>query len=100
MQIVWDKEAVAQLKTKHTLLELETFIVNGKSVITYCVIPPEKILGELANLDDYITLHETCIKAFNEKNYPLCLDAVEHLMGRFSGELDSFYSEIVSRIKQ
>jgi hypothetical protein len=29
----------------------------------------------------------------------LCEDIAEHLMGQFGGELDSFYEEIIKRLK-
>ena len=97
MQIVWDKNAIEKLKDTHTLLELETFQVEGTEITAYCVVPAEKILGELAQLDRYIELHNGFIKALKENNQQLCKDISEHLMGRFGGELDSFYEEILNR---
>lgn len=99
MQIVWEANVVDDLKKHHTLLELETFDVNGKQLVAYCVVPAEKLLGDTANLGSYIDLHENFIKALHEDNLVLCRDISEHLMGKFGGELDSFYTEIVSRIK-
>jgi DNA polymerase III delta subunit len=99
MQIVWNQEIAEQLKNSHTVLELETFSVNGQNLTAYCVIPPEKIVLELAELDANKQLHTGFLQALNEKNYTLCQDIAEHLLGRFGGELDSFYQEILSRIK-
>ena len=99
MQIIWDQAVVEQLKHSHTLLELETFDVNGTPITTYCVVPAEKIVLELAQLNAYSELHAGFIKAYNEKNYQLCIDIAEHLTGKFGGELDTFYEEILSRIK-
>lgn len=98
MQIVWDPTAVEQLRKSQTVLELETFQVDNRSVTAYCVVPAEKILGELAQLNNYIELHQGFIVAVNEKNYKLCQDIAEHLMGKFGGELDTFYEEILNRI--
>lgn len=101
MQIIWDYQAVLQLKKTHTVLELETFDIKGIPVTTYCVVPPEKIgLTGFSTLDKYVELHEGFIKALKEKNYKLCQDISEHLMGQFGGELDSFYEAIVSRINE
>jgi hypothetical protein len=98
MQIVWDHQAVQELKKTHTVLELETFNVNGIPVTTYCVVPAEKIgLSGFTNLNNYIELHEGFIKALEEENYQLCKDISEHLIGQFGGELDSFYEEILKR---
>ena len=53
----------------------------------------------MALLDRYIELHEGFVKAYKENNYKLCEDIAEHLMGKFGGELDSFYTEILARNK-
>jgi hypothetical protein len=100
MQIVWDKEAIKELRKKHTVLELETFPVNGEMFSAWCVVPAEKISTELANINAYVELHEGFIKAFKEKDAKLCNDIAEHLMGKFGGELDTFYEEILSRINK
>ena len=99
MQLVWDQEVVEKLKNSHTVLELETFEVKGKPVTVYCVVPAEKIgLDGFSKLDSLKELHSAFIKAYNEKNYKICQDAAEHLIGAFSGEVDSFYEEILNRI--
>ena len=98
MQIVWDQTVVEQLKNSHTVLELETFDVKGTPVTTYCVVPADKIVFELATIENYKEIHATFVKAYYDKNYNLCHDCAEHLMGRFGGELDTFYQEILSRI--
>ena len=104
MQIIFKKEIAEQLMDKHTVLELETFNVDMPDGTTdiieaYCVVPAEKIpLTEMAALETYKTFHHEFITAYNKKNYKLCKDLSEHLIGKFSGELDSFYEEILSRI--
>lgn len=100
MQIIWEQELVAKLKDHHTVLELDTFDVNGKQIVTYCIVPAEKLLADIANLSAYINLHENFIKAYKEKDFKLCADISEHLIGKFAGELDTFYAEILSRNKQ
>lgn len=99
MQIVWNKEAVRKLRDSHTILELETFDVNDTKITAYCVVPPEKIgLENLPHLERYKELHYGFLKAYYDKNYQLCRDIAEHLMGQFGGELDTFYQEILNRI--
>lgn len=99
MQIIWDKDAADQLRKSHTLLELETFNIKGVPIKTWCVIPAEKIgLTGFATLQNYIEIHEAFINAYNEGNYKLCQDCLEHLPGQFGGELDSFYEEIARRL--
>lgn len=97
MQIVWDQNVINDLKAHHTLLELETFDVNGKLVVAYCVVPAEKLLADIENLGSYINLHGEFVQAYKDRDFKLCTDISEHLLGRFGGELDSFYEEILSR---
>ena len=98
MQIVWDQTAIKQLQNSHTLLELETFDVKGTPVTCYCVVPAEKIFKEIASLDSYKTLHAEFLNAYKNKDYQLCQDLAKILTGKFGGELDSFYEEILKRI--
>lgn len=98
MQIVWDQEVVKKLKNSHTVLELETFDVEGKTVTAWCVVPAEKIGLNLASLDGLKDLHARFIAAWNNKEYNLCEDISRHLMGQFGGELDTFYEELLNRI--
>lgn len=98
MQIIWDQQAAHQLKNSHTILELETFLVDGKSITAYCVLPAEKIFPEMAQLETLTQLHATFIASFNEQNYDLCRDIAPELVGRFGGELDSFYTAILDKI--
>ena len=64
----------------------------------YCVVN-EITLSELPTLEASKQLHSNFIREYNNKNYKFCQDAVEHLLGKFNGEVDSFYLEILSRIK-
>ena len=99
MQIVWNKEIAEKLMNTHTVLELETFKVNGADLTAYCIVPPEKIgISGFAMLDTHTNLHNEFISALKQKNYQLCRDVSEHLLGKFGGELDSFYEEILKRI--
>jgi hypothetical protein len=100
MQIIWNQEAADKLRGAHTVLELETFEVNEKPVTTYCVVPAEKIgLNEFASLEQNRIMHAAFIDAYKNKNVKLCEDLTTHLMGKFGGELDSFYEEILKRIR-
>ena len=98
MQIIWNQEVAEQMRSTHTVLELETFKVEDKDVTTYCVVPPEKIgINGFATLETYKTLHEGFVKAMKENDSKLCNDIAEHLKGQFGGELDTFYEEILKR---
>jgi hypothetical protein len=99
MHIILGEEAAARLRENYTVLELETFEYQGKQVPSYCVIDSEALpVLELSLLEQFKTLHSEFIKEYNKENYKFCVDAAEHLKGRFGGELDSFYEEILDRI--
>ena len=98
MQIIWDSAAAQQLRSNQTVLELETFFVNGQYITAYCVVPAEKVFPDITRLPTITELHNGFITAFNEKNYQLCRDIAPNLMGVFDGELDSFYQTILDKI--
>jgi hypothetical protein len=98
MQIIWNREAAESLRTNQTVLELETFPVGDQTITAYCVVPAERVFPDITQLENLKELHQAFISALNEKNYQLCQDIVPELVGRFSGELDSFYEEILKKI--
>ena len=99
MQIIWNPEAIDRLSGSHTILELETFETEKGPLTAYCIVPAEKALSDIAQLENLIGLHEGFVKAFKENNKELCNEIYTHLIGKFGGELDTFYQEIVSRFK-
>lgn len=99
MQIVFGKENVEQLKEKYTVLELETVITPQGTLFPYCVIPVEQIALNLSNIKADIELHEKFVQAIKDNDIKLCMDLHEYLLGKFGGELDSFYDIVVQRCK-
>jgi hypothetical protein len=100
MQIVWHPEAAKKLSSVHTVLELETFPVNGEMFTAWCVVPAEKIgLNGLASLPALKDLHAQLIEAWKVRNYKLCQEIIPHLMEKFGGELDTFYETLLEKIK-
>lgn len=100
MQIIFSRQAAEELQDRYTILELETFDVQGQKLEAFCVVPTEKIgLQEMQFLDNYKKLHAELINHLKQKNYKVCEDLIEHLMGKFGGELDSFYTIILERCK-
>jgi hypothetical protein len=99
MQIVWHPDAVKKLSSAHTVLELESFPVNGEMLHAWCVVPPEKIgLDGLSSLPALTDLHAKLIAAWKVRDFKLCEDIIPHLVGKFGGELDSFYEELTKKI--
>ena len=100
MQLIFNRTIAEQMRERYTVLELETFDVDGKDLEVFCVIPAEKIaLTEITTVDHSTKMHNEFVTALKNKDYRLCRDLYVHVMGRFGGELDSFYEEILKRIE-
>ena len=92
---------VAVLKTKYTILELDTLRFPDSSVTqtAWCVISTDSVtLQDLPVMDRYQELHNNMMRNYKLKNWKYCEDAIEHLLGRWKGDLDSFYNEIANRL--
>lgn len=100
MQIIFGKDNAEELRKRYTVLELEQLPVDGYGVVeAYCVIPAEKIgLNELPKIESWVKLHHDFLHGYKTKQYGYCMQCIEHLMGKFGGEMDSFYEEIQNRI--
>jgi hypothetical protein len=100
MQLIFGHDIAAQLREQHTVLELETVTKDGVTLEVYCVIPADKInLVELPQLEHNVKLHQAFVDAYKSQDFKICKDLFEHLIGKFGGEVDSFYHEILGRIK-
>jgi len=98
MHIVVGKEHADKLAERYTVLPLEEFVKDGVHVDAYCVVPADKInLGEMVSLEESVRVHNEFISAYKDGNWLRVHECYEHLMGKFGGELDTFYDEIVSR---
>ena len=99
MEIIFGRENATKLREKYTVLDLETVEKDGASIEVFCLIPADKIgLGDLPTLDQWTTLHAEFIKGYQTQQYNYCRQCIDHLMGKFGGEVDTFYEEILRRI--
>jgi hypothetical protein len=100
MDIIFDRQVAEELSDRYTILELETFDVEGKTLETFCVVPSDKIpVEEVVKLDHWKKLHDTFVQANKEKNVKLCNDLRSYLKGKWGGELDEFYDIVCSRFE-
>lgn len=98
MQIILHRHIAEEVSKRHTVLELESFVVDGQLVEAFCVVTADKIrLGDLMTLDENKHLHQQFVEAARNKDYITCHRLSEQLYGKFGGELDTFYDEILSR---
>ena len=101
MNIIFRSDLVAEIADRYTVLELDTLLFSGSStpITAYCLIETVG-LEEYVTLDRFRELHNNMMKNYRLKNWKYCEDALEHLMGKWRGELNSFYDDVAIRIKE
>jgi len=102
MHIVYGKEQADRLKDKYTVLELDTVKVEevNQNLTLYAVVNSESLgLIDLPQLEQWCKLHQDLIRNLKKKDKNFCLQAVEHLLGKFGGEIDSFYEHVRGRFE-
>ena len=101
MKVIFGKEAAESISDRMTLLELDTFFQPGlvEPITAYAVVDNQSIsLQEIPTLENFKNLHNNLMAEYRKKNWNYCEQAIEHLQGRWKGELDSFYEEMLQRI--
>jgi hypothetical protein len=99
MNIIIDPDQIESYRKKYTVLELDTIRIlpEDRKVTAYCVV--ENIsLGELFSLEHNKTVHETLMESYKKKDWNMCNRAIDELTGSWSGELDSFYTDLKGRV--
>ena len=99
MHIIFGKNA--ELDEKYTLLELDTIRIGagGPELVAYCVI--ENIpLEEIPAVEMFKEFHSRLMREYREQNWNTCENLIAQLRGKWGGEVDSFYSELVVRINK
>lgn len=94
-------DAVKEIPDSFTVLELDTFnmINENRKITAYCVV--EKIpLAEFAVLSANKELHANLMQYYQQKQWNYCEQAINALIGKWNGELDTFYIDLQSRISQ
>jgi hypothetical protein len=99
MNIILGRENVEQAQEKYTVLELDTLLINGAAdpVTAFCLIEQVPI-DQIAGIDQYRDLHNNLMINYRKRNWKYCEDAIEHLQGKWGGELDTFYADLHKRI--
>jgi hypothetical protein len=98
MNIIFGDSAAQQAQEKYIVLELDTFQVDQQLTTTYALV--EKVpLMEMTSLDRFKELHSNLMKEYRKRHWKYCEDAMEHLTGKWNGELDTFYTVLTERIQ-
>ena len=101
MQLIFGRENAEALREKYTVLDLETVEKDGVTLEVFCLIPGDKLgITDLPQLEQWTKLHYDFLKGYSEGHHNYCRQCIEHLMGKFGGELDTFYEEILRRIDE
>lgn len=97
MHIILGQEPAEKLRENYTILELETFVHNGQEIPAFCVVD-QVPLGDLPVLDQHVSMHNSFLTEYKNKNFDKCMELVSQLKGKFNGDLDSFYDELMNRV--
>jgi hypothetical protein len=101
MKVIFGKQQAEQIGNRMTVLELDTFFEPGlaEPISTYAVLDNTSIpLQEIPVLENFVELHNTMMLEYRKRNWKYCEDAIEHLQGKWKGELDSFYQSLSDRV--
>lgn len=97
------REEAEELQKKYTVLELDSFrfLDNPDVVISWCVLDTASVtLKDLSQISQFVDLHNNMMRNYRLRNWKYCEDALEHLVGKWRGEVDSFYAIMNQRLQQ
>ena len=95
------KEQIKDIEERYVVLELDTFRIQGIEVPSWCVIDAGNIpLKEMTETQHWQEQHNNLIKNWKKGDWNFCGQMLEHLLGKFGGELDSFYTTMFGRMQK
>jgi hypothetical protein len=91
-------DSVNNIASNFICLELDTFrLPTGDIMPTWCVV--ENIgLGEFPLLDAHKKIHADLVQYYRARQWNYCEQAIQGLMGKWGGELDTFYTDLLQRV--
>lgn len=98
MHIVLTQAVADELRQKYTVLELDSMPYTNELVPAFCVLPVESIAMEMTSLNTNIELHVQLVDAIKNNDCAVAKQLSYDLLGKFGGELDSFYQIIIQRV--
>jgi hypothetical protein len=98
MNIIFKANA-EEIAKKYVVLDLDTFSVPDGSTHTVCCVVENIPITELSETENLKALHAGLIEHYSRKEWPDCEQAIQQLVGKWGGELDSFYQELITRIQ-
>jgi adenylate cyclase len=92
-------DAVKELPEHYIVLELDTFRIpdSDKTHSAYCII--EKLaLHEFPLVEAQKKIHQDLLTAYRDQNWQYCQDAIQGLLGKWGGEMDTYYVDLLKRV--
>lgn len=101
MNIIFGRDQAALLGEKYTVLELDTIRIapSGPEITAFCVIETIPITS-MPQVQSMKSLHENLIIEYRKRNWNYCEQALEHLLGFWGQELDTYYDNIRQRVQE
>jgi len=101
MNIIFGSEQAKQIGEKYVVLELDTFQfgVDGPVETAYCVVDnvPFDQIPEIPTLKE---AHIQMIEKYKTREWYGSKELTEELYGKWNGELDTFYDEMIKRLEE
>jgi hypothetical protein len=97
MNIIF-KENSEAIGKKYVVLDLDTFSIPNGSIHTVCCVVENIPITELSETENLKALHADLISSYGQRNWNQCEQAIEKLVGKWGGEVDSFYQDLQNRI--
>jgi len=97
--IIGIENIAPKLKENHTVLPLDTFLIDQQNNTTtaYCVV--ENIpIDELPRVEHNRKLHTDLLEFYAQRRWQDCYILLDELTGCWGKEVDSFYTNLRARI--
>jgi hypothetical protein len=99
MNIIF-KENSEAIGKKYVVLDLDTFSIPDGSTHTVCCVVENIPITELSETENLKALHAELMQSYGQRNWNQCEQAIEQLVGKWGGEVDSFYQDLQTRINR
>ena len=99
MNIIFGREQAESMQSKYTILELDTFKIGEQIVTAFCAVDGIPIL-DMPKIESMKSLHANLLENYHKGDWNYCEQALEHLVGFWNHELDTFYDNLKQRIKE
>jgi hypothetical protein len=99
MNIIFGKENLPTASDKYTILELDTIRILpvDQLVTAYCLVDAIPILN-MPKAESMKNLHENLLINYRKRDWNYCTQALEHLVGYWGADMDSYYTTLSQRI--